>query len=141
MKGEGLCSLHLTICVYVCARARAAVSFSAASGPSVQCPGEVSGGTPRTLVWVGSIRFYRARWLKQRVTTEVPSLPRILEWDESFLVGPLCLIQAWHKGVGQPQGSRDGHSQSLRIPGLSAICLPSHGCATQAQASNGEVLI
>ena len=77
------------VCVCVCVCVRAAVSFSAASGPSVQCRGEVRGGSPRTLVWVGSIRFYT---VAETACDHRGALSSWNPWDESFLVVPQRVI-------------------------------------------------
>ena len=84
-------------CVCVCVRA--VVSFSAASGPRVQCHGEVQGGSPRTLVWVGSIRFYT---VAEPACDHGGTLPSWNPWDESFLVPQCVLHMAQRSGSVTP---------------------------------------
>ena len=87
------------VCVCMCVCVRAVVSFSAASGPRVQCHGEVQGGSPRTLVWVGSIRFYT---VAEPACDHGGALPSWNPWDESFLVPQCVLHMAQRSGSVTP---------------------------------------
>lgn len=86
-----------------------------------------SGGLWRQLALVGLHEILlesRALWLKQCVTMGHPlsleSCSRMRR--EAFSLFPIVLIQAWHKGVGQPQDA-----WGCRSPSRLALCVPCHG--------------